>query len=90
MSLIFTLGVVQPCLNKLRFGYWNLSEVFPEYSYIAKLFSSSGAYYILVRVSQVIEMYTTITAVQTSPQAEYNERDNVQHKHTISHSHVDV
>ena len=49
----------------------------------------TGSLYIFVRLSQVKEMYTTVTAVQTSPQAEYNERDNVQHKHTISHSHVE-
>ena len=32
-------------------------------------------FYIFVRLSQVKEMYTTVTTVQTSPQAEYNEND---------------
>ena len=35
----------------------------------------TGSLYIFVRLSQVKEMYTTITVVQTSPQAEYIERD---------------
>ena len=43
----------------------------------SKVDSITGSLYIIfVRLSQVKEMYTTVTAVQTSPQAdEYNEID---------------